>query len=531
MFSIFKKSVKRLSPKAGGLAMSDSEAVVALSQTEKKLEPFTVGEKRVLKAQMSAMRRFQSVLASRIRKWNVYQASYDEQILNNLEKLRELGRDLAKNDDYAKRFLNLLKTNVVGPKGISLQATFKNKAGDLDKELNDKIEKEFLLWSKKGSCEITGKHSFRAVQQLVLKAVARDGEAFVSLVYGEDAGNPWNMTLQLLNSEQIDQTLNVVRDNGNRIVMGVEIDSIGRPLAYWIKAPQNVPNLLRVSENNYTRIEADSIIHLYVQDHMQQTRGVTWLASQKLPMISSYMESELIAARSAACKMGFYVNKNEDTSPSLGDNLEELYPGGPLAQEAHPGALEELPPGYEIQSVDWKHPVDNFDVFLKTQLRAVASNYQVSYNSLANDYESTNYSSMRAALLDERDHYKDLQTWMIENFCEPVYQKWLQASILSNRLRVKTSDMDRLKWPSFVPRTFAWVDPLRDVKASLMSIQGGLKSKTEVIREQGRLFEDVAEEISNEHKLERQYGIFRGVENIDLNNAPGNIENEQTKQA
>jgi len=47
-------------------------------------------------------------------------------------------------------------------------------------------EEGFKAWSKKGICEVTGKYSFRDIQNLVITSIARDGEVLVRYVRGAD---------------------------------------------------------------------------------------------------------------------------------------------------------------------------------------------------------------------------------------------------------------------------------------------------------------------------------------------------------
>ena len=46
--------------------------------------------------------------------------SADEEIKNNLRLLRDRSRDLARNDSYVQRYLNLMQSNVIGNNGIRL---------------------------------------------------------------------------------------------------------------------------------------------------------------------------------------------------------------------------------------------------------------------------------------------------------------------------------------------------------------------------------------------------------------------------
>ena len=124
------------------------------------------------------------------------QVSYDQDIRQSLATLRGRSRELAQNNDYVKRFLALLNTHVVGPKGVTIRCSFKTRAGEIDTPACDQIEQQFRLWSKRGSADVTGRFSWREIQRLVLQGVARDGEAIVRVVYG--ATFPFGIALQVI---------------------------------------------------------------------------------------------------------------------------------------------------------------------------------------------------------------------------------------------------------------------------------------------------------------------------------------------
>ena len=90
--------------------------------------------------------------------------------------------------------------------------------------------------------------------------------------------------------------------------------------------------------------------------------------------------------------------------------------------------------GMDIKLFDPTHPTSAFSDFHKAVLRGIASGLGVSYASLASDLENVNYSSIRQGALDERDFYRTLQQFAIEHFVEPVFRRWLQASMTSGDL-------------------------------------------------------------------------------------------------
>ena len=69
--------------------------------------------------------------------------SADSELRTNLPILRNRSRDLARNNEYAKRFLNLMRTNVVGEKGFTVQVRARNDDRSLDAAGNTILENAF----------------------------------------------------------------------------------------------------------------------------------------------------------------------------------------------------------------------------------------------------------------------------------------------------------------------------------------------------------------------------------------------------
>ena len=66
--------------------------------------------------------------------------SADSELRYNLEVLRNRSRELVRDNEFAKRYINLIKTNVVGDKGFHLQVIARNDDGSLDRAGNAIIE-------------------------------------------------------------------------------------------------------------------------------------------------------------------------------------------------------------------------------------------------------------------------------------------------------------------------------------------------------------------------------------------------------
>ncbi len=485
-----------------------------------RLWPFGSGKKeKTMRRRFRPERRsIQGALGSRLTAdWVTQPLSMDAEMLPGLRTLRARSRDLAVNNDYARRFLNLVKSNVIGPQGILLQNKAREADGSYDKAANTKIEEAWKAWGKKGICTRCGKLSWVGLQNLVLESAARDGE--VLIIKTTDRKNPFGFSLQVLEADYLDENLNREASGGrNAIKGGVEVNSFGQPVAYHLLAAHPGDSGPLVSRRKYRRLPAGQVIHLFRLERAEQTRGLPWLTtpSYRLKMLDGYEEAELVASRTEASKMGFFISP--DGEGYTGDDYEtDGDPDSAPISEAEPGTFEQLPTGMDFKAWDPQHPVTAFADFEKAILRGIASGLNVSYVDLANDLEGVSYSSIRQGELSARDHYRALQRWFIDNFISEVYREWLWYALLSNELRLPAGKLDKFNRPTWLGRGWSWVDPQKEIDANIEAVKHGFKSLSTVVGEQGYDIEDVFDSLAKEKELAREYGlilpVFGGVKN------------------
>lgn len=431
--------------------------------------------------------------------WKPGLLSADGAIRYALKTLRARARDLVINNDYARKYLKLCVCNIVGPAGITLQ----NKAKDgniLDKVANSRIEAQWERWGK--NCTTDGM-SWLDLQRLVIESVARDGEILVRIVRGYN--NDFGFALQPIEADYLDENLNNAKlSNKNHLKMGIEFDAWYKPVAYHLKVMPTSNEYYGSIGGKTERIPADDIVHLFVKERVRQSRGVTWFHTTmtRMHMLGAYEEAELIASRAGASKMGFFETPTGDEM--VGDDTED----GKIISEFEPGTFEQLPKGVKVNLFDPSHPVGNFPFFIKTMLRAVSSGLNISYNSLTSDLESVNYSSIRAGSIEERDNWRILQSWFISNFIQPIFENWLKFCLLNDILKpLPAEKFDKFNNPKWQVRGWQWVDPLKDVKANIEAINFGLKTRSQIVAEQGYDLEEVFEGLRQEQELAKQYGL------------------------
>jgi len=366
-----------------------------------------------------------------LQNWTTAIKTPDEELRTSLRNLRARSRELAINNDYARKFFEMLKTNVIGANGIVLQSKAKRLDGTFDRQDNERIEKAFKRWGRKELASVTGKLSWIDIQRVVIETLARDGEILVRKLNHKD--NPYQFTLQLIECDHLDEELNRDLRNGNTLRMGVELNEWGRPVNYWLteKHPGDSSAGVQLAGRNYNVVPASELLHLMMTNRPNQSRGVPWMstAMTRLHNLGQYEEAEVVASRVSACKMGFF--KPDGGEGYVGDDIDDV---GNTISEASPASFELLPAGMDFQSFDPSHPAGNFAPFIKATLRGIASGLGVSYNSLASDLEGVYFSSIRTGVLEERQHWKVIQSWMIEHFCQPIYVEWLRMALITKQL-------------------------------------------------------------------------------------------------
>ena len=442
--------------------------------------------------------------------WGQYTSPIDSDLRHGLQRLRARARDLAQNNAHVRHFITLLHANVIGPRGITLQSQAVTRAGRPDKRARQAIESAWQAWTKPGQCDVTGKLSFRDVCRLALSSMVRDGEALIRIVPGY---GPGDFALQVLDPEILDIRKN--EDGPRSIVrMGVEMDSWRRPIAYWLK-PEPGVHWQSYSAGDSRPIDASEILHIYLPEWTWQSRGIPWIATAitRLHHLGEYEEAELIAARAGAEKPGHY-KKTEDAigAPGVNEDGEQNLESD-LIQEIRAGEYGILPPGWDFQLDDPTHPTTAFPDFVKAALRSIASGLGVDYNSLANDLEGVNYTSLRHGQLNARAIWMMLQEWFIEAALEPIWSAWLDTSLQLGRIQLANgSPLEPQRLNQYAPakwqaRRWAWVDPLKEVQAHKEAVALRTRSISSIIREQGDDPEDVWAEIARDTEMLEQYGI------------------------
>lgn len=447
-----------------------------------------------------AKRRYQAAVYNRLTAdWISDTKSADASVKYDLETLRNRSRELCQNDDYARRYLQLLSSNVIGSSGIMMEMDVREPTGQPDELANRLIEEQWRVFTKSPCTD--NRSTLMDLQHLAMQSIARDGEILFRKIpnYG-----PSNFALQPMEADYLDESYNLEVDrNGTEIRMGVEINRYNVPVAYHMRTRHPGDRFA----SSRVRVPASEIIHVYRQERVGQNRGIPWLATAAtgLHHLRQYHQSELVAARINSMKLGFFTSDKEADVQFTGDDEDDA---GNQILDMSPGSFSELPPGMRVEKFDATNPHSNFDSFTKSILRSVASSLGVSYNSLASDLESVNYSSLRAGALEEREYFKTVQQFLITHMMQPIFEAWLMHKLRRGDLNLPVAKADKFNAARFIPRRWSWVDPAKDISATVDAINNGLKTRGDIIAENyGGSIQDFYARFSREEELRKAAGI------------------------
>ncbi|MCP4828684.1 MAG: phage portal protein, partial [Proteobacteria bacterium] len=325
-----------------------------------------------------------------------------------------------------------------------------------------------------------------------------DGECFIRKVKTKQG-----LKLQFIDPQLIDVGYKHDKLKGGRYIRaGIEFDQWGSPVAYHVKTDTGA-DTYSIGGMSYTRVDAKHMIHGFLPERIGQKRGLPWMATAlaRMKQLNAYEEAAVVAARVGASKLGFF--KSADGEAFQGS---EYSSDGEIITDAEPGTFHQLPAGVDFTAFDPGYPTGEFNGFVKSCLRGISSGLGVSYNTLANDLEGVNFSSIRAGVLEDRESWKMLQEFLIDTLCRPLFEEWLTLSLLTGTIKVQGGSLgigraDKFKDAIWQPRRWSWVDPVKDIQAAKEAIRLGLRSRSDVIREMGKDPGDVWAEIQAEREL------------------------------
>jgi lambda family phage portal protein len=146
---------------------------------------------------------------------------------------------------------------------------------------------------------------------------------------------------------------------------------------------------------------------------------------------------------------------------------------------------------------------------VRAKTRRFASGFGCSYETLSRDFSETNYSSSRLSLLEDRDHWKVVQNYLIEHFHMRVFREWLDVAVLSGELSLPDYELrpERYDNPKWLARGWSWVDPMKEAQAYALMEDRGYMTKAQICAQIGTDLDENLAQKAREQKMAADLGV------------------------
>ncbi len=442
--------------------------------------------------------------------------------------LRKRARDLFAGGGLARSGPTTLTTNVVGW-GIKPKPKIDSELLKMTDEARDEWERntlrEWQLWAESPMCDAERQQNFYGLQELAFLSMLVSGDCFGLFGMKENKRTPYQTTIRILEADRVgtpesNGESNVTElDNGGRIIDGVEVDKEGAVVRYYIT------NRHPLAESNSTELEYvpidafgkdtgyPNILHVMTHERPEQRRGVPFVAAciEYLKQFDRYLTAELAAQVVSSMLTAFIINDADGASVGLEDSVDEdeKVTDNELNLELRPGAIYDLPPGKNIQTVNPLRQNTAFEGFVSTFETLIGSGQNIPKEVLIHKYDS-NYTASRSALLDFWKTVRVYRAKFNQLFNQQVWEMWLSEAVAIGRVEAPGFFDDpaiRRAWCGCMWNgvTMGHVDPRKEVEAAILRIQHNLSTEeqeaaeyngndwSEVIRQRKKEVEETAE--------------------------------------
>jgi lambda family phage portal protein len=451
------------------------------------ISPSTALRRAANRAQIKLFeRKFEAAAKGRrVDGWKTTKTSVNQDLQKELKIIRERTSDLSFNNPYGKKAVKTIANNVIG---TGIIPSFYFKDGKTNEQGLLIIKQAWKDWADKVTCDFYGKSNLYGIQKLIMKTIVRRGEAIVIRKRVTTKVNAAGLQLQVLTGEFLDLDKNEEKvAGGGYIQNGIEYDKEGALVKYWLftRHPSEAPG-------DSIAFEAKDVLHLYEIEEAGQNRGIPFGTTTVIKQrdLDEYEDAELVGKKVAASYAGFVTNQDPDkASNGEQSNIEAV----------EPGTMNYLAPG---ESVLFPNPPQNpgYSDYVRTQLRAIAAGYGITYEQLTGDLSGVNFSSGRMGWLESQRNFEEWQfQLMVPQFCDPVFAWFIESYKIGG-----TSENIGVSWTA--PRR-EMIDPAKEIAAMKVQARAGFISWQEVAKSQGWNPQDLIEELKADQKLFQDGGL------------------------
>lgn len=430
---------------------------------------------------------------------------------NQIEVLRWRSWNLFRNCPQAKKICRTLGAKVIGQglvpqsQAVTLDgkpyAAFRKRA----REVWDEFCKECDFRGRPGN----GGQSFAGMAKTTLRGASLSGGVlyrFHRLDAAEQKrlGLAIPLQVQLIHVDRLDK-----QKHGDGYFYGLKVDKQGRVEGFHVNRGGTDTD----ADTPAVYVPLAEMKHVLLEDDIDQLLGAPWFGAALLTMDDrrGLEHNELTASELGSCIVAGYrlsngQNKFGLNGPGAAEGPTELCDadGNPVTH-MQPGMFVNLGASGSLEMINPGRPNSNLEGFINHLVRSEAVAVPgVKSSTLTGDYRQSSFSSERSADNDIWPEIEELQKWMGESFCQPIYEECIKAAVVAGKFNdvegFTTVDFNkRLKeflytnWQGPVARS---INPKDDALAAKARVQNATSSPQREASKAGADWQEIAQEVA-----------------------------------
>lgn len=384
--------------------------------------------------------------------------------------------------------------------GLKLQAepqkiVLEGEGIDVDTEGFSKLaEGRWKVYANSKIGDYAGMQSLNAIQKEAHKNAMVGGDVLVILRLVKGV-----IKVQLIDGAHVTTPLNfsfgsggfyINPDNNNRIKNGVEIDSTGRHVAYYVRKGL-------FETERITARDSQGVLRAYLvyglKYRLDNVRGMPLITAvmESAKKLDRYKEAALGSAEEIA-KIAYQIVHQQfsDGSNVLDEMAAVIKGNGPavvtdvaITEQAEKLANKvavttnkmtlNMPVGSKVESIENKGNL-YFAEFFSINIGLICATVGIPPDVALSDYKGS-YSSSRAAIKDWEHTLQVERKDFSDQFLQPIYNLWLWVQVLQNKITApgyligvaQQNEMllEAYQYARFTGSNVPHIDPVKEVQA------------------------------------------------------------------
>lgn len=443
--------------------------------------------------------------------------SADTELLNDLPVLRNRSRELNQDDPIGSGLTETFVRNIVGkglrPRARTMIGTGANRQADAEKNAG----LEAIWWERYGNLSLADGLNIAELQQIWVRSLLSDGETLPHRVKRTADEPVWFETIE---SDRLAtpglKSVGKSQDGINEVRDGVEKDSWGVPVRYWIakRHPGDLISLGKAGDwNSFLGVTPDAIRHWKITRRPGQTRGEPMFHAilQDIRDLDLLLLASLKRVQIAAC-LAVFIKSDKSLGNLLGNDgslvqqTAQKY-GYKLDQAIEPGMIFKLFPNESVETLLPNFPTPELAPFVVMIARRIGAALGVSWQVVLKDFSDSTYSSARADLLESRMVYKMFRQSLIDNVMDWVWSEVMVDAQLRGDTRAAGLTIEDLTSVQWYGDGWELIDKQREYQANAVALQSCQKTLEQVWLENGDDPDDMREALANQSAFLNELGL------------------------